>query len=100
MNAMNILVLRESHELVFRSVSSDERTYVFPCDAQGQVQLDRLSEGARNDYFYARVVAGNALSPPFIRAALQCSETRLPPQGSPRLRALFLSPSQLQTHCV
>lgn len=44
-------------------------SYVFPCDSRGHVDLDRLSERQRNDYFYARVVVGNALAGPRVLSA-------------------------------
>lgn len=30
--------------------------FAFPCDVQGQVDLDLLDERGRNDYFFARAV--------------------------------------------
>jgi hypothetical protein len=38
----------------------------FPCDATGSVPLDSLPDKVRNDYFFARVVAGNAYAAPAI----------------------------------
>jgi hypothetical protein len=40
--------------------------YAFPCDAQGRVDIDTLSEYARNDYIYARALVGRDLLPPVV----------------------------------
>ncbi|MGN6827703.1 hypothetical protein [Paucibacter sp. M5-1] len=56
------------YELRFTSLFDRGRGYAFPCDAQGCVALDLLSECARNNYFYARAVVGMELSPPGVLA--------------------------------
>ena len=43
-------------ELRFQSLFDNGRGFSFPCNPKGQVDLDRLSERARNNYFYARAV--------------------------------------------
>jgi len=58
------------HQLCFRSLFHSGRGYAFPCDPQGQVDLDNLSERARNNYFYARAMVGRELSPPAVEAAM------------------------------
>jgi hypothetical protein len=45
-------------ELRFRALFNPGRGYAFPCDAQGRVDLDTLSETARNRYYYARALVG------------------------------------------
>ena len=57
-------------QLCFRSLFHSGRGYAFPCDPRGQVDLDRMSERARNNYFYARAMVGRELSPPAVEAAL------------------------------
>jgi hypothetical protein len=52
------------HVLHYQSLSLGERSYDFPCDGEGHVHLDQLTERQRNDYFYARVVVGNSLAAP------------------------------------
>lgn len=54
--------------LCFRSLF-DGRGYAFPCDAQGKVDLDGLSEEARNNYLYARAMVGRELAVPAVEAA-------------------------------
>jgi hypothetical protein len=57
------------YQLCFRSLFHSGRGYAFPCDPSGQVDLDRMSENARNNYFYARAMVGRELSPPAVEAA-------------------------------
>lgn len=59
-----------AHQLCFRSLFHSGRGYAFPCDAGGQVDLDRMSEQARNNYFYARAMVGKELSAPAVEAAV------------------------------
>ena len=54
------------HQLCFRSLFHSGRGYAFPCDPQGQVDLDNMSERARNNYFYARAMVGRELSAPAV----------------------------------
>jgi hypothetical protein len=46
-----------THEIRFQSLFR-ERGLCFPCDAQGHVELDALSDRARENYLYARAVVG------------------------------------------
>ena len=39
----------------------------FPCDAAGRVDLDRLGERARCNYFYARAVIGRQFGVPAVQ---------------------------------
>lgn len=57
------------HELLFRSPISARCAYVFPCDAAGHVDMDSLSERARNNYLYARAVMGMEVDWPDVRPA-------------------------------
>jgi hypothetical protein len=43
------------------------RGYTFPCDAAGQVNLDTLSDGERNSYFYARSTIGCEFAMPAVQ---------------------------------
>jgi hypothetical protein len=54
------------YELHFRSLFNEGRGYVFPCDAAGHVDMDTLSDRARNNYLYARAVIGYELSVPAV----------------------------------
>ncbi|RYF19077.1 MAG: hypothetical protein EOO30_00605 [Comamonadaceae bacterium] len=53
--------------LCFRSLFGG-RGFAFPCDARGNVDLDRLSEQARNNYFYARAMVGRELAVPAVES--------------------------------
>jgi hypothetical protein len=57
-------------QLCFRSLFQQGRGYAFPCDPEGHVDLDDLSEQARNNYLYARAMVGRELSTPAIEQAL------------------------------
>lgn len=52
--------------LRFQSLFHQGRAMVFPCDAQGRVDLDGLSERARENYFYARAVIGFEFAEPTV----------------------------------
>lgn len=54
-------------ELRFDSLFTEGRGLAFPCDAQGQVDLDALSERARCNYLYARAVVGREYRTPAVR---------------------------------
>ena len=53
-------------ELRFRSLFNEGRALVFPCDAQGHVELDALSDRARENYLYARAVVGREYAVPAV----------------------------------
>lgn len=55
------------YEMRFRSLFQEGRAYAFPCDADGRVDIDSLSDSARNNYFYARTVIGRELSMPAVQ---------------------------------
>lgn len=57
-------------ELRFDSLFVSGRGYAFPCDPKGQVDLDRMSEKARNNYFYARAMVGRELTVPAVVPAM------------------------------
>ena len=52
--------------LCFRSLFNRGRGYAFPCDGNGRVDLDELSERARSNYFYARAMVGRELAVPAV----------------------------------
>ena len=55
-------------QLCFRSLFHSGRGYAFPCDPRGQVDLDGMSERARNNYFFARAMVGRELSAPAVES--------------------------------
>lgn len=57
-------------QLRFQSLFDSGRGYAFPCDHQGQVDLDGMTERARNNYFYARAMIGRELAYPAVEATV------------------------------
>lgn len=58
----------QQFQLCFRSLFDSGRGYAFPCDPRGQVDMDRMSERARNNYLFARAMVGRELSLPAVKA--------------------------------
>lgn len=56
----------DAFELRFRSLFSEGRALAFPCDEQGHVDIDGLSERARLNYLYARTVVGREFALPAV----------------------------------
>lgn len=57
---------QQGYVLRFQSLFNEGRAYAFPCDAHGHVDLDALSERARNNYLYARAVIGREVAMPAV----------------------------------
>ncbi len=55
-----------SHLIKFQSLANAGKCLVFPCDAEGHVPLDQLSERARANYLYARAVVGREFAHPLV----------------------------------
>jgi hypothetical protein len=53
-------------EVRFMSLYLQGRGVAFPCDALGHVDMDALSERARNNYLYARAMVGRDNAAPCI----------------------------------
>ena len=58
---------RATYELRFDDLFVTGRGFAFPCDAEGRVDLDRLSERARANYLYARALVGRLTARPVVR---------------------------------
>ncbi len=56
-------------ELRFQSLFDSGRGYAFPCDPAGLVDLDQLSDRARDNYLYARAAVGRELAMPAVRSS-------------------------------
>lgn len=56
-------------ELRFTSLFNEGRGFSFPCDSKGAVDIDALSEQARNNYLFARAVVGREVAYPAVRTA-------------------------------
>lgn len=66
---MNTISCPSAHELRFESLFNPGRALAFPCDPQGHVELDALSERARRNYLYARAVVGREYATPAVTCA-------------------------------
>jgi hypothetical protein len=55
-------------QLRFQSLFHEGRALAFPCDSQGRVELDALSDRARENYLYARAVVGREYATPAVMA--------------------------------
>lgn len=60
----------QSFELRFVSLVDPGRGFAFPCDAQGNVNLDELSERGRTSYFGARALIGRDFAYPSVLSVL------------------------------
>lgn len=60
----------DAYELRFQSLFTPGRALAFPCDACGRVELDHLSERARDNYLYARAVVGREFATPQVVSRL------------------------------
>jgi hypothetical protein len=62
--------MNAAYEIRFQSLFNEGRALCFPCDEQGQVTMDDLSERARQNYLYARAVIGREYAYPLVRMAM------------------------------
>lgn len=70
MNTSPVCAATESrYELRFTDLFNPGRGYAFPCNAQGLVEIDNLSDKGRTNYFYARFAVGMELSRPCVSLA-------------------------------
>ena len=58
------------YELRFEPLSCQGRAYAFACDCDGHVDLDGMSDRARNNYLFARSVIGRDVARPRVQLAL------------------------------
>jgi hypothetical protein len=62
--------MNASYEIRFQSLFHEGRALSFPCDEQGQVALDSLSDRARDNYLYVRAVIGREYAYPMVRPSV------------------------------
>jgi len=58
--------IKQSFEIRFTNHFDAGSAFCFPCDPQGHVDMDALSERARENYMFARAMVGRDYSPPHI----------------------------------
>ena len=56
-------------EIKFRSLLREGRSLTFPCDSGGRVDLDAMSERARNSYFLACATIGREYAMRVVKAS-------------------------------
>lgn len=54
------------YELRFTGLFNPGAGFAFPCDVQGHVDIDSLTDRGRVNYFYARTVVGSELAIPIV----------------------------------
>lgn len=59
---------QQQFELRYQSLFNSGRGFAFPCDPKGQVDLNQLSDRARNNYLYARAMVGRELTVPAVQS--------------------------------
>lgn len=67
MEQLSIATESAGYELHFQSLFNEGRSYAFPCDAEGHVDIDALCHKARLNYFFARTVIGREVSLPAVQ---------------------------------
>ncbi|KAB2869925.1 MAG: hypothetical protein IT503_08145 [Burkholderiaceae bacterium] len=61
------LPFKPEFEVHFRSLLRRGIELIFPCDREGRVNLDALSDRARVDYLFARAMVGREYAGPAVR---------------------------------
>ncbi len=60
------MTLQTEFEVHFRSLFRRGFELIFPCDREGRVDLDALSERARTNYLFARAMVGREYENPAV----------------------------------
>ena len=64
---MNASSASNGWELRFAPLFAGHRGFIFPCDAEGHVDMNSLSERALNNYLYARAMMGREVTWPDVQ---------------------------------
>ena len=62
----SVIAHKARYEIRFPSLSPEGHGLSFPCDAEDHVDLDDMSDAARNDYLYARALVGREFASPAV----------------------------------
>lgn len=65
------------YHIRFQSLKDERLVLEFPCDAEGRVELDGLSDRARMSYLFARAVVGGEFRRPAVVPAMVGLTTHL-----------------------
>jgi hypothetical protein len=76
---MNIQPTISEFQLCFRSLFQSGRGFAFPCDASGRVDMEQLSDRARNNYLFARAMVGRDLQVPAVERLQSCGDCAFAP---------------------
>ena len=58
------------YEIRFESLFRQGQALAFPCDCEGHVDMDALSERARGNYLFARAMIGREYAMPVVGPSL------------------------------
>lgn len=58
--------MNSTHEIRYQSLVAAGRALTFPCDSEGHVPLDALSERALVNYLFARAAVGREYAYPSV----------------------------------
>ncbi|MCY4757153.1 hypothetical protein [Pelomonas aquatica] len=78
MNISHANIPSSHFEVRFESLFSDGRGLVFPCDEEGQVDINALSERHRSNYFFARAMLGREYATPRV---ISCGQSTCQPSS-------------------
>ncbi len=67
MSTSNTTFPGTQYEMRYQPLFKYGTPLAFPCDAEGHVQMDSMSDRARNSYLYARVVVGREYAAPAVQ---------------------------------
>lgn len=56
-----------AYEIRFSSLYREGQALAFPCDSEGRVDIDALSERARGNYLFARAMIGREFAFPQVQ---------------------------------
>ncbi|MDM0000693.1 hypothetical protein QTI24_18910 [Variovorax sp. J22P240] len=73
MNHSSAAPTSNEFELRFQSLIQMGRALTFPCDREGHVDLDHLSERLRNNYLFARAMMGREYAWPLVSQSLRAA---------------------------
>jgi len=68
-------------EVHFRSLLRRGLEFIFPCDCEGHVDLDALSDRARANYLFARAMVGREYARPAVH---RHEDNQYKPEENPR----------------
>ena len=68
MNATHAAAPSSHFEIRFVSLFNQGRGLAFPCDEEGHVDVDTLSDRGRSNYFFARAMQGREYASPRVVA--------------------------------